>query len=59
MTIKDVSKETGFTMLFIREWIAQDPHHPFGICVRFPGSERRTFKINEAAFRKWKEGEKV
>ena len=59
MTVKDVSKETGFTVLFIREWIAQDPQHPFGICVRFPKSARRTFKINEAAFRKWKEGEKV
>lgn len=57
MTIKDVSKETGFTVLFLREWIAQDPQHPFGQCVTFPGSGRQTFKVNEERYRKWKKGE--
>lgn len=56
MKIADVSKETGYTPLFIREWIAQTPDHPFGIVVRMPGSKRRIFKINENAFRKWIEG---
>lgn len=56
MKIEDVAKETGYTPLFIREWIAQTQDHPFGIMVRMPGSKRRTFKINEKAFRKWIEG---
>lgn len=55
MTIKEVSKQTGYTPLFIREWIAQDhPNHPFGVMVKMPHSSRRVFKINEAAFQKWK-----
>ena len=59
MTIKDVAQETGYSVIFIREWIAQTPDHPFGICVRMPGSKVRTFKINEAAYRRWKAGDIV
>ena len=58
MTVADVARETGYSKLFIREWIAQDPAHPFGICVRMPGSKVRTFKINEGAYRRWKAGER-
>ena len=58
MTVKDVAKETGYSLIFIREWIAQDPNHPFGICVRMPGSRVRTFKINENAYKKWRAGDK-
>lgn len=54
MTVADVARETGYSKIFIREWIAQDPAHPFGICVRYPGSSRRTFKIREDAYRKWR-----
>ena len=58
MTLKEVAHETGFSLLFLREWIAQTPDHPFGICVRMPGSKVRTFKINEGAYRRWKAGER-
>ena len=57
MTIKEVSEQTGFSQLFIREWIAQDhPNHPFGIVVKMPRSSRRVFKINEESFKKWMKG---
>ena len=55
MTVKDVARDTGYSLIFIREWIAQDPRHPFGICVRYPGSSKRTFKINENAYKKWRD----
>ena len=58
MTLKDVHDETGYSLIFIREWIAQTPDHPFGICVRYPGSSKRTLKVNEAAYRRWKNGER-
>jgi hypothetical protein len=58
MTLKEVAHETGFSLLFLREWIAQTPDHPFGICVKMPGSKVRTFKINEGAYRRWKAGER-
>ena len=54
MTVADVARETGYSKIFIREWIAQDPAHPFGICVRYPGSSKRTFKIRENAYKKWR-----
>ena len=54
MTVADVARETGYSKIFIREWIAQTPDHPFGICIRYPGSSVRTFKIREAAFKKWR-----
>ena len=57
MTVKEVSEQTGYSVLFLREWIAQDhPNHPFGIMVKMPGSKKRVFKINIEAFKKWKEG---
>lgn len=55
MTIKEASKELQITELFLREWIASGSC-PFGVMVQMPRSSRRTFYINEAAFRKWKEG---
>ena len=58
MTVKDVHNDTGYPLTFIREWIAQTPDHPFGICIRYPGSKKRTYKINEAAYRRWKNGER-
>lgn len=58
MTIEEVSRETGWTVLFIREWIAQNKDHPFGVMVRFPGSKRRTFRINEEAFYRWLNGDR-
>ena len=55
MTVADVAKETGYSKVFIREWIAQEhPDHLFGICVRYPGSSKRTFKIRENAYKKWR-----
>lgn len=56
MTVKEVARETGLTELFIREWIYSDKC-PFGFWVQFPGSRRRTPKINEEAFKKWRKGE--
>ena len=58
MTLKEVAHETGFSILFLRECIAQTPDHPFGICVRMPGSKVRTFKVNENAYKKWRAGER-
>lgn len=62
MQLKDAARECGYSLLYLREWIAQcqreGREHPFGNMVQFPGSSRRTFKINEAAFHKWLNGEK-
>ncbi len=57
MTVKDVARETGLTELYIRQWIYSD-RCPFGHWVQFPGSSRKTPKINEEAFWKWMRGEK-
>lgn len=62
ITTKEASQKSGYSALYIREWIAEcqksGRDHPFGSMVRFPGSSRRTFKINEKAFYKWLDGEK-
>lgn len=62
MGLREAAQQSGYSILYIREWIAQcqqeGREHPFGSMVRFPGSSRRTFKINEAAFHKWLNGEK-
>ena len=58
MTIKDVHEDTGFSLIFIREWIAQDPDHPFGVCVRMPGSKIRTFAIDADRYARWKKGQR-
>ena len=55
MTVKEASKGLKITELFLREWIASGSC-PFGVMVKMPRSSRRTFYINETAFRKWKEG---
>ena len=59
MTLQQIHEELPqYSVLFLREWIAQDhPNLPFGQCVTFPGSGRRTFKVNEERYRKWKKGE--
>lgn len=63
MLVKDAARECGYTPLYLREWIAQcqedGREHPFGSMVHFPGSSKRTFRINEAAFRKWLNGDNI
>ena len=57
MTIKEVHEQNpDYTILYIREWIVSG-RCPFGSWVQFPGSSRRTFKINVAAYERWKKGE--
>lgn len=55
MTVKEASKALGWTELFLREAIAQGAVD-FGICVRMPGSSRRTFRISEEGVKAWKNG---
>lgn len=56
VTIKEASKQLNMTPLFLREWIASGTC-PFGVCVTFNGSSKRTFKINAERLEKWKRGE--
>ena len=56
MTVKEAAKKSGYNELYIREWIASG-RCPFGSWIQKKGSSRRTFKINDEAFRKWKKGE--
>ena len=56
MNIKEAAKRLKWSELFLREAIAQG-RVDFGICVTFPGSTRRTFKINEERLKKWEEGQ--
>ena len=52
MTIKEAAKKLGWTELFLREAIDQGKVD-FGICVKMPGSSRRTFKISEKGVEEW------
>ena len=52
MTVKEAAKFLNWSELLVREAIAQG-EVDFGICVRIPGSSRRTFKINERKVREW------
>lgn len=56
VTIKEASKQLNMTQLFLREWIASGTC-PFGVCVTFNGSSKRTFNINAERLEKWKQGE--
>lgn len=52
MTIKEAAKKLGWSELFLREAIDQGKVD-FGICVKMPGSSRRTFKISEKGVEEW------
>ena len=52
MTVKEAAKKLGWTELFLREAIDQGKVD-FGICVKMPGSSRRTFKISEKGVEEW------
>lgn len=52
MTIKQAAKKLGWTELFLREAIDQGKVD-FGICLKIPGSSRRTFQINERKVNEW------
>ena len=57
MTVKEASKYLGWSELFLREAIAQG-HVDFGVCLKMPGSSRRTFQISEERVKAWKDGKK-
>ena len=57
MTVKQAAKKLNWTELFLREAIAQGAVD-FGICVKMPGSSRRTFRINERKVDEWINGKK-
>ena len=52
MTVKQAAKKLGLTELFLREAIDQGKVD-FGICLKIPGSSRRTFQINERKVNEW------
>ena len=52
MTVKEAAKKLGWSELFLREAIDQGKVD-FGICVKMPGSSRRTFKISEKGVEEW------
>lgn len=52
MTVKEAAKKLGWSELFLREAIDQGKVD-FGICVKMPGSSRRTFKISEKGVDEW------
>ena len=52
MTVKQAAKKLGWTELFLREAIDQGKVD-FGICLKIPGSSRRTFQINERKVNEW------
>lgn len=52
MTVKEAAKKLGWSELFLREAIDQGKVD-FGICVKMPGSSRRTFKISEKGVNEW------
>ena len=58
MTIKQAAKKLNWTENFLREAIAQGKVD-FGICVRMPGSSRRTFQISEKGVKEWIDGKKT
>lgn len=58
MTIKEAAKKLNWTELFLREAIDMNKVD-FGICVRMPGSSRRTFKINEKKLEAFLRGDRT
>lgn len=57
VTIKEAAKYLEWSELYLREAIAQGAVD-FGVCVKMPGSSRRTFQINEERLKAWKDGKK-
>lgn len=57
MTVKEAAKYLDWTELYLREAIDQGVVD-FGVCLKMPGSSRRTFKINEERIKEWKNGTK-
>ena len=55
MTVEQTAKELQMSKLFLREWIATG-NCPFGVCVQFKGSKKRTFHIDEERMKKWRQG---
>lgn len=55
LTVKEVAEQLNMTPLFLREWIATGKC-PFGVCVQFKGSKKRTFHIDEERMKKWRQG---
>lgn len=55
MTVKEAAKYLEWSELYLREAIDQGVVD-FGVCLKMPGSSRRTFKINEERIKKWKNG---
>lgn len=52
MTVKEAAKYLEWSELYLREAIDQGVVD-FGVCLKMPGSSRRTFKINERKVREW------
>ena len=57
MTVKQAAQKLGWTELFLREAIDQGKVD-FGVCLRIPGSSKRTFQINERRVNEWIGGKK-
>lgn len=55
MTVKEAAEYLEWPVLYLREAIDQGVVD-FGVCLKMPGSSRRTFKINEERIKKWKNG---
>ena len=55
MTPAEAAKRMGCSVQFLREAIDQG-ECDVGICVRMPGSTRRTFLINERKVEEWIHG---
>ena len=55
MTVKEAAKYLGWSEVFLREAMAQK-EVDFGICLKIPGSSKRTFKIEEWKVKEWKNG---
>lgn len=58
MTVKEAAQRLKWSEAFIREAIEQGAVD-FGVCVRMPGSSRRTFQISEKGVEAWIDGKKT
>ena len=52
MTVKEAAKKLGWSEIFLREAIDQGKVD-FGICLKIPGSSKRTFQINGKKVDEW------
>ena len=55
LTVKEVAEQLNMSVLFLREWI-DSGKCPFGVCVQFKGSKKRTFNINAERYQLYREG---